>query len=182
MSNSKLYLNHRISLVLVVCILFFPFSMAAATSSEVSTGSDKDAILLLTEELRQLRAALNHSMSVNSKTQILFERTKLQSEKVFKLKQAIEKLTDDIEEKSDEINKDSERVRAFEVAKQNATSSEKPQPDKNELIEILAGEKLALERLKNKEFQYRAELLQEETKLGQLSDKIETLEQDVFRQ
>lgn len=172
-------MNTAKALALVVCFLFLPLPIATAGPSNTTPGGDNAAIQVLTEELRQLRAALNHSLSVNSKAQILFERIKLQSDKVYKLKQALEKLTDEIEEKTDEVNRDTERIRTYEASKNDKLTSQDPQPDKNELIEILETEKLALERLKNREYHYKTDFIKEEAILRQLSEKIDILEQDL---
>lgn len=174
-------MNTAKALALATCFLCIPLSIATAGSSNTTSGrGDNEAIQVLTEELHQLRAVLNHSLSVNSKAQILFERIKLQSDKVYKLKQALEKVTDEIDEKTDEIDRDTERIRAYEASKNGKLQSEGQQPDKNELIEILETEKSALDRLKNREYLYRSDFLKEEAILRQLSENIDSLEQDLL--
>ena len=168
--------------LLLTIVLFFVCSVSAQSESSKPAAAEDQTITSLLKEVRLLRQTLQITGLNAYRSQIILERIKINNEQVVRLARALDETRDQLEKTESTIPRMSEQQKLFEsILEAEVNPSRRAQmefemKDRKRSIERY---KVDLERLKEREQQQATQLREEQSKLGELENRLLRLEEQI---
>lgn len=172
----------RCSCLLLTVVLLFVCSISAQSQTSTPAAAEDPTIQSLLKEVRLLRQTLQITGLNAYRSQIILERIKINNEQVVRLTRALEETREQVEKTELTIPRMGEQQKLFESmleAEVNPGRRAQMEFELKDRKRSMERYKIDLERLKEREQQQATQLREEQSRLGELENRLLRLEEQI---